>query len=1348
MGKLKVTLWLLCLVPCLLMGQLDRKARKQFEKYEELKPRAMELLRYDTLVAMASEIYELEAKCEKQDSSFLARISAEIGMLYGKKEWDWNAAQAHYRSAEIYEKRGNKLEAGVQISLYLYHNYWAKQSALEDPNKVLDSNIYRFRNDTVVYKSLRARDMVRSPRRDTLYIELYGGIDQGVEAGAYIDLRSTFDTFYAYDREIVALGEGHITEVFPYYSKGWIAMDSAYLHMVAYARDAFQVRVRRQKKAFGTPMAGLARHNIQIKSFWGTGYFIDGGASLDLDVARWQPCIKLAMIEDLKGVVQYYDTAEAAIIATVVESGPFKGQTWRDALLKVSDFDLDQWMAYDYAYPARDINRTFSIAAKYVGWVNAGSGLGHTEDQIVAKLMEIPKADLLSNGLYWGGYYHNVDNIDSLIDAEITSPARGLDDFEQIAAYERFQTLSRIAGNASSDSFYSYKLLWKYSGAKLYKQAIEAGTKIWPITKGWHKSWTAIGIAQAYSSLDQDHKAVEYLDSALELDPQNMYCIGIKGWYLTKLGRFRDAYPLTKAAFEDDSTLRWRVINYGHSLFIAGETAAAENMYNKSLGMITRSSEFYTGLIDDYNIFIRTGLMENQFRELKARYVKIFKDKYEKDFEADSVFQLGKDLHNNKKDYLGAEEQLKLALKLQYEKSTPNFLTIRSVYRWIGYVHYKNKNYNLALSEGYLKAMRLTEDKDLGADNLISDYEDVGNIYEWLEDDGMMKEYESRQANVETILREQRDKKSLYAVVIGNSGKGKNDEYAEADATQFSKDLEDAALLHFDDYKIINLLGKNATQNEVVNALDSVIYNSGENDIFVFYVAGNAQLTDSTAAIELADGDYPMEELVNVLQDVPAGRQLHIADCNGLDWRDFYNKENFTAMNSEKMSLMFFGYSDVRIEESKVGHSVLADALHRSFEKSLSDGMATASEWFSNSSAELFKADHLYAFEYQSYGHDFVIGRKQVDMGEGDTSKPLIELFGAIEKKQMRGGETVTIVNGSSERSGKISDQSKIILATANGIPLKVSANGRFDLPRELRDTNMITIEAIDAIGLRGISVFQYQQNDKATSNESARYAFLFASEEYANWNKLHNPKFDAKEIGRILEVHYGFKVEVIYDPVLAEVKSKLLAIRKTNFKRQDQVFVFFAGHGLFDSTDGGGYYVCVDSKASVDDGFHDSYLSQGKVIELLNLTSCNNVFLAMDVCFGGKIFDKYEKHEYVNVGDGNDITPDAFIARQLNISCRQFLTSGGNNYVADGVPGSHSPFASRFIRALEDGATNKKYTTASDIMEYLRMMKTLGNDKRSFPRYGSFGGDKDGEFVFKVIVPKSKNRDRELANL
>jgi hypothetical protein len=247
------------------------------------------------------------------------------------------------------------------------------------------------------------------------------------------------------------------------------------------------------------------------------------------------------------------------------------------------------------------------------------------------------------------------------------------------------------------------------------------------------------------------------------------------------------------------------------------------------------------------------------------------------------------------------------------------------------------------------------------------------------------------------------------------------------------------------------------------------------------------------------------------------------------------------------------------------------------------------------------------------------------------------------------------------------------------------------------------------------------------------RYAYLFASTEYTYWDDLSNPIFDAKKIGELLENYFGYQVKIIENPKRHEVTEKLDQIRRFKFKPNDQLLVFFAGHGLYD-TAWGGYYVCPDSKKPENDPFYDTYFKQQQIADLLDGCGAGNVFLVMDVCFGGKMFDKVDRHEYRSVNDGNEMTADEYIKRQMEIKCRQFLTSGGNNYVEDGVAGSHSPFAGRFIIALEDAATGKDYVSASEVMDYLRTMKTLGNDKKSFPRYGFFGGDKDGEYVLKVV--------------
>jgi len=85
----------------------------------------------------------------------------------------------------------------------------------------------------------------------------------------------------------------------------------------------------------------------------------------------------------------------------------------------------------------------------------------------------------------------------------------------------------------------------------------------------------------------------------------------------------------------------------------------------------------------------------------------------------------------------------------------------------------------------------------------------------------------------------------------------------------------------------------------------------------------------------------------------------------------------------------------------------------------------------------------------------------------------------------------------------------------------------------------------------------------------------------------------------------------------------------------------------------------------------------------------------------------------------------DQFIQRKLKYKSRQFLTSGTNEYVPDGTPGAHSPFAGKFIETLKNGS-DKGYLTLVDFVDHMRLISTEVN-------YGTFGSHhRDGEFVFR----------------
>ncbi len=83
------------------------------------------------------------------------------------------------------------------------------------------------------------------------------------------------------------------------------------------------------------------------------------------------------------------------------------------------------------------------------------------------------------------------------------------------------------------------------------------------------------------------------------------------------------------------------------------------------------------------------------------------------------------------------------------------------------------------------------------------------------------------------------------------------------------------------------------------------------------------------------------------------------------------------------------------------------------------------------------------------------------------------------------------------------------------------------------------------------------------------------------------------------------------------------------------------------------------------------------------------------------------------------------YIKRKLRYKTRKFVTSGGKEYVPDGRPGMHSPFARKLIEALRGEGGSDRVLTIQEIYGYV--------DKLSpEPRAGDFGSNAPGsEFVF-----------------
>ncbi len=142
------------------------------------------------------------------------------------------------------------------------------------------------------------------------------------------------------------------------------------------------------------------------------------------------------------------------------------------------------------------------------------------------------------------------------------------------------------------------------------------------------------------------------------------------------------------------------------------------------------------------------------------------------------------------------------------------------------------------------------------------------------------------------------------------------------------------------------------------------------------------------------------------------------------------------------------------------------------------------------------------------------------------------------------------------------------------------------------------------------------------------------------------------------------------------------------------------------------------------NDKSRTTYISHNRLRSVINNIPCEHIFLAMDVCFGGTFDPVIARARGLETYAEQSETE--FLVRKLSYKTRKYLTSGGKEYVSDGISGKHSPFALKIIQTLkENGGGKDRVLTISEIKTYV---EKLPNE----PRFGSFGDDSPAsDFVF-----------------
>jgi hypothetical protein len=143
----------------------------------------------------------------------------------------------------------------------------------------------------------------------------------------------------------------------------------------------------------------------------------------------------------------------------------------------------------------------------------------------------------------------------------------------------------------------------------------------------------------------------------------------------------------------------------------------------------------------------------------------------------------------------------------------------------------------------------------------------------------------------------------------------------------------------------------------------------------------------------------------------------------------------------------------------------------------------------------------------------------------------------------------------------------------------------------------------------------------------------------------------------------------------------------------------------------------------------HDQEMNLQELRQRVDTIKAKHILLVMDSCFAGSL-DPALGGAARGVYD--PISLKELRQRSADKTTRYFLTSGGKEYVPDGTPGNHSPFASLFIIALDKADSSSGYLNLSQLPHYFERLATT-------PRAGNLGHNQDGADFFFVPTRSTK---------
>jgi uncharacterized caspase-like protein len=236
-------------------------------------------------------------------------------------------------------------------------------------------------------------------------------------------------------------------------------------------------------------------------------------------------------------------------------------------------------------------------------------------------------------------------------------------------------------------------------------------------------------------------------------------------------------------------------------------------------------------------------------------------------------------------------------------------------------------------------------------------------------------------------------------------------------------------------------------------------------------------------------------------------------------------------------------------------------------------------------------------------------------------------------------------------------------------------------------------------------------------------YALVIGNNDYPNLEKLKTAVSDAKEVAKILRQSYGFSVTVLLNGTRDQIIAALDEYRKI-LKKDDNLLIYYAGHGWMDKESERGYWLPVDASRET----RARWVSNADVTDTLKALKARHVMIVADSCYAGTLTRSVESMGQTR---GLKLTeqPSSYLETLVGRKSRTVLASGALEPVSDQGGGKHSVFAYAFLKSLRD---NDKMIDGTRLFGEVRRQVLL--NARQTPQYSNIrfaGHDVGGDFVF-----------------